>query len=173
MTRTSGRFSDTFRPLSFNSSSSSMDAPESPLQLMLGEFEDRGTGPVEAGDVIMGEDWGEDEGEARVVPEKTQAFKWVERSWREGVTEVVQHARLLLQEQLTVQQVESLVEEAFSVFSVTSTRADAVAWGEEHHPGSPILPELEAFASSHEEQLRRAGGFEEFVKERKNQVANA
>ena len=135
-----------------------------PFQPPLWEWEIRGSGPVEDGDVIMGAEWGEDEGEkGRVGPIEIHGEEIVERGWEQAVVDVVFHAEHLLNQVITTKKVSGLVRRAFEMWSIVSTKADAVAWGEENHPGPQALQELEEFAAGHEIELEAAGDFDTFM----------
>ena len=121
--------------------------------------------PVEEGDVIMGKDWGEDEGErGRVGPVEVPEIEIDERGWEKAMDDVVTHAEQLLNQVITAEQVSALVRRAFDMWGIVSTKADAVAWGEENNPGPQTLRELEVFAASHEIELEAAGDFDTLMR---------
>ena len=166
MTRTSFEFSDMSydQPMQWEPENSSAASSRKPPQHHSWELTVKGSGPVDKGDVIMGKDWGEDEGErVRVGPVVVPEIEIIERGWEEAVGEVVFHAEHLLNQVMRAGDVSKVVQKAFEMWSIVSTKADAVAWGEEHHPGPSMLPELEAFAASHESELKAAGDFDTFV----------
>jgi hypothetical protein len=169
MTRAHKEFSDMSydQPMQWEPDTSSTAPSKKPPQHHSWELVVKGSDPVEKGDVIMGEDWGEEEGErARVGPVEIIEVEIEERDWEQAVVEVVFHAEHLLNQVIKVEDVNKIVKKAFEMWSIVSTKADAVAWGEEHHPGPSMLPELEAFASSHESELRKAGDFETFAEKK-------
>ena len=136
-----------------------------PLQHHPWGLEIRGSGPTEEGDVIMGQDWGEDEGErGRVGPVEVPEIEIDERGWEQAMDDVVTHADQLLNQVITAEQVSALVRRAFDMWGIVSTKADAVAWGEENHPGPQALRELEVFAVSHEIELEAAGDFDTLIR---------
>ena len=169
MTRTSEGVSDTShdQPMQYIMEDPRALVLEEPLKHHSWELEMRGSGPLEVGDVIMGRDWGEDEGEGgRVGPVEVPESEIRERGWERAVVEVVFHAEHLLGQVITTDEVSTLVRKAFELWSIVSTTADAVAWGESNHPGPQMLHELEAFATTHEAELERAGDFDALVRQK-------
>jgi hypothetical protein len=140
---------------------------EKPLQHQSWALEIRGSGPVEEGDVVMGGDWGEDEGErGRVGPVEILEIEIDERGWESAMGDVVFHAEQLLNQVITTETVSDLVRRAFEMWGDVSTKADAVAWGEENHPGPQALRELEVVAAGHEIELENAGDFDTWVQQK-------
>ena len=129
----------------------------------------RGTGPQEEGDAIVGAAWDvSEEGLVRDLPAEllVEDEPQEERPWQGAITQVVYHSGRLLGANLSTAKILLVVREAYELYGRVATREQAVAWGEENHPGQSVTTKLEVYASIHAGEVERAGGFEKAVRKK-------